>query len=247
MNGATPEILTLRLPIVNAYLVRGRRWVLIDAGAPGDEGRILLAAERHGVRPRDIGLILLTHGHVDHFGAAAALQRATGAPIAVHRADAGYPRNGRNPDMRATGFEGRIFRPFLPWSGPTLEPDIAFADDFDPAPYGLDATVIPVPGHSPGSVAFPLSGGALIAGDLLRGGFLGGRLAPQRPNPPFYAADRSQLTASLQKVLALPLGTLYVGHGGPLTAAAVRRRYDHATHYRPSATRDIHGLPESRE
>ena len=50
MNGATPEILTLRLPIVNAYLVRGRRWVLIDAGAPGDEGRILLAAERHGVR-----------------------------------------------------------------------------------------------------------------------------------------------------------------------------------------------------
>ena len=225
MNGPAPEIVTIRLPLANTYLVRGRRWVLIDAGAPGNEGRILRAAARHGVQPRDIALILLTHGHVDHFGAAAALRRLTGAAVAVHRADAASLRDGRNPDLRATGLEGRLFRPFLPWSGPALEPDVVFADDFDPAPYGLDATIIPVPGHSPGSVALLFSGGALIAGDLLRGGFLGGRLAPHRPNLPFYAADLPQLRASLDRVLGLPLTAIYVGHGGPLAAAAVRRRF----------------------
>ena len=163
----TLEIVTLRLPLVNAYLARSHRWVLIDAGAPGDERRILRAAERSGVQPRDIALILLTHGHVDHFGSAAALRRLTGAPVAVHQADADHVRSGRNPEMRPTGLEGLIFRPFLPWSGPALEPDIIFGDDFDPGDYGLNATVVPTPGHSPGSVSFLLPGGALLAGDLL--------------------------------------------------------------------------------
>ncbi|HZG67780.1 MAG TPA: MBL fold metallo-hydrolase [Herpetosiphonaceae bacterium] len=80
MQATTPEIVTLRLPLVNAYLVRSRRWVLINAGAPGDEQRILRAAARSGVRPRDIALIVLTHGHVDHFGSAAALRQLTGHP-----------------------------------------------------------------------------------------------------------------------------------------------------------------------
>ena len=232
MTATPPEIVTLRLPLVNAYLVRSHRWVLIDAGAPGDEQRILRAAARSGVRPRDIALIVLTHGHVDHFGSAAVLRQLTGAPVAVHQADADYVRSGRNPEMRRTGLEGLIFRPFLPWSGPALEPDIVFGADFDPGVYGLDATVLPTPGHSPGSVSFLLPGGALLAGDLLRGGFLGGRVAPRRPEPPFYAADLLQLWASLDRVLELPLTTLYVGHGGPLDAGVVRQRYGQGSHRR---------------
>lgn len=225
MAPATPPVIPLALPLANAFLVRAEGWIVVDSGAPGDGAAILRAAARHGVRPEQIRLILLTHGHVDHFGGAAALREASGAPIAVHAADLPSLGAGRNPEgLVATGLEGRLFRPFLPWSAPPLEPDIAFEGDLDLAPFGLDARTIHTPGHSPGHVALPLPGGGLIAGDLLRGGFMGGRVLSGRPNPPFYAADLGQLRASLAQVLALPVSTLYVGHGGPVDAERARRR-----------------------
>jgi glyoxylase-like metal-dependent hydrolase (beta-lactamase superfamily II) len=91
---------TIGLPIVNVFLLRGERTVLVDAGAPGDGPAILRAAAALGVAPRDIALILLTHGHVDHFGAAAWLRQATGAPLAAHPGDLATMRSGRNPDLR---------------------------------------------------------------------------------------------------------------------------------------------------
>jgi glyoxylase-like metal-dependent hydrolase (beta-lactamase superfamily II) len=222
----TPAIITIHLPIANAYLISGPRSILVDSGAPGDERRILQEAARHGVAPGDIGLILLTHGHVDHFGSAAALRAATGAPIAVHAADAGFLRAGSNPNLTATGIEGRIFRPFLPWTTAPLEPDIVFESVFDLGAYGIAGELIGTPGHSPGSVSLLLPGGELIAGDLLRGGFMGGRLAGGLPNLPFYVDDQAQLRRSIVRALDLPATTIYVGHGGPLSADTARRRLD---------------------
>ena len=214
---------TIRLPLVNAFLVGGDGWIIVDAGAPGDHTAILRAAAAQGVLPSAIRLILLTHGHVDHFGGAQALRAATSAPVAVHRADAEFLRTGRNPELASTGMEGRIFRPFLPWVAPPLEPDLLFDDTLDLARYGVDGAILPTPGHSPGSISLRL-GSDLIAGDLLRGGFMGGRLLGGRPNPPFYIDDPAAHAASLAQALALPVTTLYVGHGGPLSAEAARRR-----------------------
>lgn len=219
-------VITLALPLSNAFLVPGERWTLVDAGAPGDERAILRALARHGIAPGDIGLILLTHGHVDHFGAAAALRAATRAPVAVHQADAAFVRAGRNPEIAPNDFEGRLFRPFLPWSAPPLEPDIVFDTTFDPRPYGLGGEIIPLPGHSAGSVGVLLPDGALIAGDLLRGGYLGGRIRPHLPLPPFFLEDQAALRRSVERALALPLTRIYVGHGGPLSPADVRDRLE---------------------
>ena len=215
---------TVSLPLVNVFLVRGERWIIVDSGAPGDAAAILRAVAQYGIQPHDIALILLTHGHVDHFGGAAELRAATNAPIAVHSADLPLLHTGRNPDELTTlGLEGRIFRPFLPWQTTPLEPDLVFEESFDLAPYGLAARTIHTPGHSPGHSALLLPDGSLIAGDLLRGGFMGGRMLPQLPNLPFYATDRDQLYASIEQILALPVQTLYVGHGGPLNADKARQ------------------------
>jgi glyoxylase-like metal-dependent hydrolase (beta-lactamase superfamily II) len=220
-----PSVMTIKLPLANAYLVRGERAIIVDTGAPGDAPAILRAAARHRVSPRDIALILLTHAHVDHFGGAAALRDATGAPIAIHPADAPLLASGRNPDLAATGVEGRIFRPFLPWSAPPLTPDLLIDAAFDLHSFGVAGEIIATPGHSAGSISLLLPGGALIAGDLLRGGFMGGRLLPATPNLPFYVDQPAQLSASIERALALPITTLYVGHGGPVPADAARRRY----------------------
>ncbi len=77
--------------IANAYLVGERaRWVLVDACTPGQERRILRAAEHRfgrGARPR---AILLTHGHFDHAGSAGALAGRWGVPIYAHSLELPY-------------------------------------------------------------------------------------------------------------------------------------------------------------
>src|SRR5436305_1860705 len=71
----------IRLRFSSAYLVRGDRPVLVDTGGPGEVEKLLAALRKAGVDPRDLSLILLTHGHAYHAGNAAALQRMTGAPV----------------------------------------------------------------------------------------------------------------------------------------------------------------------
>lgn len=60
----------------------------MDTGNPGRPDRILARLAECGVAPGDMRLILLTHGHVDHFGSAAELCERTGAPVAIHALDA---------------------------------------------------------------------------------------------------------------------------------------------------------------
>src|SRR5437868_3092663 len=89
----------LLLPFVNAYLVgRDDRWMVVDTGSPGNAARIRLEMARHGVREDQITLILLTHGHLDHYGSALALRRMLGGrtSIAMHPADRQF-LSGRLP------------------------------------------------------------------------------------------------------------------------------------------------------
>ncbi|WFR65876.1 MBL fold metallo-hydrolase [Curtobacterium flaccumfaciens] len=60
---------------------------LIDPGWASDDG---LEALRDGLTAigrslEDVGLVVVTHLHADHLGAAAAVRRATGARVAMHR------------------------------------------------------------------------------------------------------------------------------------------------------------------
>lgn len=220
-------IISIPTPIANTYLLRGTRCVLVDTGNPGSEQTILRQLARHGVQPHDIALILLTHGHGDHFGSAAALRALTGAPVAIHHCDAGALRAGRNPPLRATGRSGRVLRlmPFIRQASPPVEPDIVIDGPFDLSAYGVAGTVLATPGHTPGSLSVLLPDRSAIVGDLLMGGYMAGKLRPHVPNDHYFIDDLAQARASLRLVLNHDPERLYVGHGGPLTATAVRARF----------------------
>ncbi|MBE7535257.1 MAG: MBL fold metallo-hydrolase [Anaerolineales bacterium] len=73
-----------------AYIVRRERSViLIDAGSSLETSRqdLLRGFERAGVAPSDLTHILLTHGHIDHYGGLAALKPLTGAKVGCHELD----------------------------------------------------------------------------------------------------------------------------------------------------------------
>lgn len=60
---------------VNAWLLRGEEPALIDVGPFAAEAweALLAGLAAHGLAPRDLRHILITHAHVDHFGNAARL------------------------------------------------------------------------------------------------------------------------------------------------------------------------------
>ena len=108
MAGIRQEVFSVRSSFVNAYIVRGERAIIIDTGFPGFGEKILARMEEHGIKPGDVSLILITHGHHDHYGSAAFLKEKTGAPVAIHKEDAGALRTGVNPPLYPVGVMGKV-------------------------------------------------------------------------------------------------------------------------------------------
>src|SRR3954465_16042409 len=63
-----PEIVQIKLKFTNGYLIKSKRPLLIDPGAPWDFGRLSYALKENGVKPEELALVILTHGHADHAG-----------------------------------------------------------------------------------------------------------------------------------------------------------------------------------
>ncbi len=96
----TPAIHALRHPFqvpvapgitldrfVYSYLIAGETITLIDTGVAGSETRIFEYIQSIGRNPSEISLIVLTHSHPDHIGAARAIREATGCSVAAHPAE----------------------------------------------------------------------------------------------------------------------------------------------------------------
>ena len=218
----------LPMNTVNSFILIGERPVLVDSGIPGSGPKILAALAREGFAPTDVSLILITHRHVDHIGSAEELKRATGAPVAVHALDADCLRRGDGGSRPPTGLGGRFFAlTGVPGAqAEPCEPDLVIDRDFALEPYGVSGgVVLHTPGHTAGSVSALLPNGDVLAGDLAIGGvsFLGGIAFKGHARKPPYEDDPIIVRESLVNLLDRGAARFFVGHGGPLTAAAVRK------------------------
>ena len=92
--------ITFPLPFVvgsmNIYLFPGEPLTLLDAGPKTEPARLEIAKtfEAHGFRHQDIKRIIISHGHVDHFGLARELAEKSGAEVYIHPCDAPKVRAG---------------------------------------------------------------------------------------------------------------------------------------------------------
>lgn len=193
----------------HVYLVRGARGAaLIDAGAGASAGflarRLNTAAGPTGERH-----LLLTHGHADHAGGAAELDRLVPG-LAVH---AGSPAD----EWIASGAEemlsvdrgkasgvyppGYMFPPC-----PAARP-IADGDRIDLGG-GVVLDAVATPGHADGHICYLLDapeGRALFSGDCV---FTGGRISLQN----LHDSRVPEYAASLTRLAGIGIDALLPGH-----------------------------------
>ncbi len=208
-----------------AYVLVGERAVLVDTGSAGEEERILRGMRRFNLEPERLALLLHTHGHTDHAGSTLALKQRLRLPAAVHTADAPKMRAGDSGPLIPLRFSGRILSLFLDPRFPAVEPDLLIEEGYSLVEFGLPATVLHTPGHTPGSISILFEDGRAIAGDLMMGGSLGGAIHPLDPGYHYFAEDLTELRSSIRKLLDRGAKTIYLGHGGPLEATCVRERF----------------------
>ena len=83
-----------------AYLLVGDDGaILLDAPMEENAALLLRNIEKVGVDPKSIRVLLNTHAHVDHGGALAALQKATGGRVHLSAADAELAARGGRDDF----------------------------------------------------------------------------------------------------------------------------------------------------
>jgi glyoxylase-like metal-dependent hydrolase (beta-lactamase superfamily II) len=174
----TPAIHALRLPFkvpiapgialdrfVYVYLVYGETITLIDTGVAGCERQIFDYIRSTGRDPSEIALIILTHSHPDHIGAARAIRQATGCSIAAHPAERAWIEDVecQNRERPVPGFSTLVGGPVQLdhelVDGDSIEPDETRAGEMQ---------VFHTPGHSAGSISLFLhSEGVLFSGDAV--------------------------------------------------------------------------------
>jgi glyoxylase-like metal-dependent hydrolase (beta-lactamase superfamily II) len=179
--------------------------VLIDA-PPDPDGVIELLAE-HRVTPV---ALLLTHGHIDHTGAAGVVVGAKGIEAYVHPDDDYLT-------LDPLGQLRMLFGMVPPGDFAPPAHRISLSDGQILRLAGLDIEVVHTPGHTPGHCCFLIrQEGVLFSGDHLFAGSIGRTDLP--------GGDYDTLMGSMRtKVLPLEDPTVvYPGHGPTTTLARER-------------------------
>ncbi len=221
----TVEIVPIPLRIETCYVLRADGVIAVDAGPPGKVKEFAHRLASAGIRPTDVQLIVLTHGHWDHVGSARDLKTLTGAKLAMHEADRACLEQSLTLSPHAITTWGMVLRSILRLYQPRIRipatsVDVILGDD--PLPlreYGLPGRIFHTPGHSPGSVSVLLDSGEAFVGDLAMSG------PPLRLTPglPVFADDAALVVRSWRRLLEAGAHTIYPAHGKPFSADVMRR------------------------
>jgi glyoxylase-like metal-dependent hydrolase (beta-lactamase superfamily II) len=225
---------------VNCYLIEDDPLTLVDTGPNSgkslDELERALAALGH--RVEEIGLIIITHQHIDHLGLLEILARRSGAEVAAFHLLGPYLRDfsasaaaddefsiqimlrhGVPPELAtALGVVGAAFRGFGS-SGPVTQP-LRDGDEVRLRDRAFRA--LHRPGHSPSdTIFFDEQRRIVLAGDHLLAHISSNPLLSRPLEEPGADGGRPHALldyiASMRTTRAMPAGLVLGGHGAPVT------------------------------
>lgn len=229
------KIYKIELPIpfplktTNIFFVDDSPRTLIDTGIKTETSFEALkrGLEEIGFSLQSIERILITHGHIDHYGQAKKISSISGAPIYIHPKEYGKIRSIIHSFglLRSILLRNGAPEELVNQAVRYIEAAQGMADSLEEAFFLMDGDSIPFasmtwraihcPGHSPGLLCFYWpEQKVLFTGDHL--------LKEITPNPfmslpeagaPLKYPSLKEYLQSLKKVEALDVSLLFPGHG----------------------------------
>jgi len=220
------QIIPFTKSINTSYLIRDKGAILVDAGWVGCGNAFKNLLNKHNVDPREIQLIVPTHGDFDHAGGAGELRTLTGARLALHEKDLEIVEKGFFHWPGGVTPWGKISRAMmLPFMKNIVRPPATKVDQvlddqgLSLKEYGIDGEIVHTPGHTYGSVSVVLETGDAFVGCLAHNRFP----FVLRPKLPIYALDIDLLKKSWKKVIQKGAKIIYPGHGKPFPLEKINR------------------------
>lgn len=180
-------------------------WI-IDPGG-GADALIQYITEQQLI-PR---MILVTHGHMDHFQAAARLKETYGSRIVFHPEEVAYLNSER---LQKSLYAPNVFRHFRE----ALADAIWVRDGEKIQDGALDLAVIEVPGHTAHSICFyDAEDQVVFCGDTLFAGSVG--------RTDLYEGDPRELLRTIRaQLMPLPDETIVAPGHGPVSSIGEERQ-----------------------
>ena len=177
----------------NTYLIRGEVTVLIDPGHSHHIPSLFRQMEQDGISREEIGLVIVTHSHPDHFEGLEAFKDRP-VKIAMNREEANYLKENGKLLFEMMGKPVSEFRVDFYLKEGQL--------NLGKAPFDIYQT----PGHSPGSLSiYWPERKVLFTGDLVFNGGIG--------RTDFPGGDSKAMKDSIERISRLDTELLLPGHG----------------------------------
>ena len=179
--------------------------ILIDTAMAAYRDKIL-----NGCKDKNIRLIVLTHGHVDHIQNAAALSKALKAPIAMHNADYYLTRDNMEESMSANTLFGKFMLALIKnqlknGKVELFEPEVFLLDGDTLDGYGVKAKIVHLPGHTKGSIGIVVGISDIFVGDAL--------MNIMYPTKSLLFGNQMDMLESIGKIGSYKSATVHFGHG----------------------------------
>ena len=203
------------------FIVQGNRALMVDAGLDADGAR--RAVRKFAALGAELSGVVLTHGHVDHFGGAPWIARRDGIPIFAPPLEGAF---AAHPVLEPLFLHGGAV-PFT-----ELQSKFTLAREAVDAPRPLQpgsqtlqnipVQIVPLHGHAPQQVGvgYPADEHPAPDGRTL---YCGDAVFPMetiRRHPILFCSDMDAWLAALACMPELPYDRFVPGHGEPVTDVA---------------------------
>jgi glyoxylase-like metal-dependent hydrolase (beta-lactamase superfamily II) len=199
--------------VVAAYVLPHENGaIVVDCGPGSTLPKLLQGLGQHGLEPRDVKHLLLTHIHLDHAGAAGQLAREHGWRVYVHRHGAAHMLHPERLLTSATRIYGTMMDTLWGSFEPVPQEQLTVLEGNETLQIaGIEAQAHYTPGHAIHHIAYAV-GDDVFSGDV--GGVrLQGSSHVVPPTPP-PDIDLEAWRSSLAQLRALKPKRLYPTHFG---------------------------------
>lgn len=210
-----PNLYQITVRYTNMFLIVEKSLTLIDTGYGGSVPHIRNAIYKLGRRPEEIGLVILTHNHLDHVGGLRELKKVTNAKVAAHKIDVYIPHN--EIPYPAGNVVGLLLR--IPWLSSLRRQFVLGAGGVDIVLEGGEVfdvlgglQVIFTPGHTAGSISlYAPKHKLLMVGDALNK-----RRDSLRMPLKTVSTNLEEAKNSIRRMAELDIEIICLGHGSPI-------------------------------